>query len=441
MPAPCSGIRAGQWRAGSPRAGPGSAVPMETTALTRQSGLGEIELSDLRGVLADEGPFVTLYLDADAHLVDAPARAATRWKDLRRDLEASGAPPAALDALGVLVPLAHTRGQTLGAVANERGVLLEDHHDEPLVHDLGRSGPLPSLGLVIEWRQRRPAHVIVVADLAGADVIGVQRDGARSSGGSGGSGPSGGSGRSGRSGGSGEGTLHEVAGDTEPHDPRLHKVSTGGWSAPRHQRRAENAWKGDAKDVALVVREVAEQVRPRLILLGGDARAVSLIRNDLPPDLAGLVEEVPISRSADGSLEAAGGRETDEIERAIATAVAADTAALLDRLREARAHQLGAIGPEETLAALTAGQVETLLVNDDPDDDRTAWFSLEPLGASTDAQLVRDLGAQPARARLVDVAIALALRTSAGVRIVPAASWLDGGIGALLRFAGATPPG
>jgi hypothetical protein len=387
---------------------------METTNAIRARGLRATDLADLTRSLEDGGPYVTVYLDSDPELVDAPARASIRWKDLHRDLHAAGAPAAALDAIAELIEPAHTRGAALAAVSSERGLLLEDHHDEPLVRDLGRFGALPSLGTVIEWRLRRPAHIVVLADRAGADIVGVGRHG-----------PSG-----------AEEDVHEVAGDTAPHDPALHKVSVGGWSQRRYQQRAENAWERDAKDVARVLEDLAGRLQPRLILLGGDERAVAMIERDLPRRLADLVQIVPGSRSADGSLAAAGGEETEEIERMIDSAVAADSAELLRALREASVKDLGTIGAAGTLVALTASQVDTLLVNDDPDDGRTAFFSRQPLAAASDADAVRDLGGVPVEARLVDVAVFLALRTGAGVRIVPAAEWLTDGIGALLRFPG-----
>jgi hypothetical protein len=74
-------------------------------------------------------------------------------------------------------------------------------------------------------------------------------------------------------------------------------------------------------------------------------------------------------------------------------------------------------GAAATLAALDAGQMAVLLVHDDPCDDRRAPADEGRTG------------------RLVDVAVREALRTSAAVRVVPAAGAPAEGIGGLLRRA------
>ena len=72
---------------------------------------------------------------------------------------------------------------------------------------------------------------------------------------------------------------------------------------------------------------------------------------------------------------------------------------------------------------------------DDADDDRTAWFADEPGMVAMTKDEVSALGAsEPAEARLVDVAVNAALRTGAGIRIVPDAAAIEGGIAATLRW-------
>jgi hypothetical protein len=94
-------------------------------------------------------------------------------------------------------------------------------------------------------------------------------------------------------------------------------------------------------------------------------------------------------------------------------------------------------GPDDTLATLAAGQVETVLVDPVRAEGHTAWFGPSPTQAASTRAALRAAGtADPQPAPLVDVAIRAAVATAAAVRIVPACSpELDhGGVAAVLRY-------
>ena len=81
-------------------------------------------------------------------------------------------------------------------------------------------------------------------------------------------------------------------------------------------------------------------------------------------------------------------------------------------------------------------QVDVLLVHDDPDEDRQAWFGPEPIHVALTEDMVAAMGVdQPRQARLADVAVRAALGTGAGVRVVPPAGASEG-LGAILRWSG-----
>jgi Bacterial archaeo-eukaryotic release factor family 2 len=108
--------------------------------------------------------------------------------------------------------------------------------------------------------------------------------------------------------------TEQVEGEQGPH---LHRSSPGGWSQPRHQHRAEVLWERNAGEVAELV--------------GAEARR--------------------------------------------------DAGDLMGRFAQERGRGPGGLateGAEATLAALAKSQVEVLLVADDPDDDRRAWFGALP---------------------------------------------------------------
>ena len=92
-------------------------------------------------------------------------------------------------------------------------------------------------------------------------------------------------------------------------------------------------------------------------------------------------------------------------------------------------------GTGPTIAALAAARVDTLLIHDDPDDARTAWFGPEPGMVAESAAALADMGVdRPREARLVDVAIRAAFATGAAVRLIPSVGSVKDGIGAILRF-------
>jgi hypothetical protein len=76
-----------------------------------------------------------------------------------------------------------------------------------------------------------------------------------------------------------------------------------------------------------------------------------------------------------------------------------------------------------------------LLVHDEADDDRTAWFGTAPHAVALDVEALRSMGeVEPVAGRVVDVLIRAALGTGAGVRISPHMASVPEGVGALLRF-------
>ena len=372
---------------------------MERTGVTPP---GAVVAPDLADLVAGTGPFVTVYLTTEADIDNAAHRSEQHWKALRRDLTDSGAPEEALAAIDPLVADAHLRGQTLAAVATAAGLAHAEHSPEPPPRDRGTCAALPALVPILEWRQSNPTHVAVLADRAGADIFLSRHD---------------------------RPDVHrEAGGDDDP----LHKAKPGGWSQLRYQHRAENTWEHNADDVAAEITNLFDRSGARLVVVAGDVRAVQLIREALPERVAERLEVVEGGRSADGSEDEFGA----EVHGRLAGAVATDTVALLEKFRE----ELGqdhraADGPEATVSALAQAQVEVLLVHEDPNDARRAYFGPDPTAIGLRANDLTALGVdEPAEAPLVDVAVRAALATRAGIRVVPAGQAPTGGLGAILRW-------
>lgn len=372
---------------------------METSEATPRGG---VRAPDLAEVAVRPGPFATVYLTTEAGIDNAAQRSLTAWKNLRRELADAGAPDVVLDRMEENVADAHQRGACLAMVADAEDVRHTEHGPVLPARDLAEWAPLPRLTGILEWRQSAPSYIVVLADRTGADLHAV-----------------------------GYGGLEldtSAGGDADP----VRKVGPGGWSQRRYQERAENTWEENAEDVAAMLARMADAVDPSVIFVGGDVRALQLLRDEVRDDLRGKLDEIPGGRSPDGSLDEV----AEEIDRRLEIVTGQESMALVERFREeAGQGDRAAEGVGPTLAALGRAQVDTLLVVEDADDRRTAWFGPEPVHVALQPGQLRALGVdEPSEARLIDVAVRAALGTGAAVRIVPAEAGPQEGLGAILRW-------
>ncbi|HVM55474.1 MAG TPA: Vms1/Ankzf1 family peptidyl-tRNA hydrolase [Acidimicrobiales bacterium] len=359
---------------------------------------------DLADLATLRGPFATVYLTTRSDIPQAGAELGTRWKSVRRGLEDQGASGEVLAALdGALDAADHAAGSTLALVATDAGVVVEAHLPDPPRADAGWLGELPRLATLIEARQRQLPHLLVLADRTGADLFGVTA--------------------SGRS-------IVIEAGDGDAEN--VQKVVSGGWSQRRIQQRAVNTWEENAGEVAEDAARLAKRIDARLVLVGGDVHAVRFLEDALPKDIRPLVREIDgATRHPDGGAD----HVVDDVQRLVETVVATETAELLAAFKEERGQgDRAADGPARVIESLQWAKVQTLLVHDDPEDVRTAWFGPEPLQVGIDEATVRAMGVdEPREGRSIDVCIRAALGSGAEVRIVPGAV-LDRNLGAVLRF-------
>ena len=358
---------------------------------------------ELTGLVMAEGPFLTLYLTTEAEVENAAQRAERRWKSLRGAMAEAGAGEDVLAAVDPLVADAHLLGQCMAVFATPEGITHVEHHPDLPQRDLARWADLPSLVPVLEWRQSSPPHVAVLADRRGADLFGLRA--------------------------AAPNLQREAGGGDDP----LAKSSAGGWSQRRYQQRAENTWERNADAVASEVARLVDQVDAALVIAAGDVRALQLLREALPGEVLDKLEVIGGGRSPDGSADAM----VAAVDRLVERTVAQDTAILLQKFEEELGQRDRAVdGPSGTFEALAMARVEILLVHDDPDDDRQAWFGPEPtqVGLAEDTVLAMGVD-RPRQARLADVAVRAALGTGAGVRVVPSNTARDG-LGAILRWSG-----
>jgi hypothetical protein len=360
----------------------------------------QLDLGDLHDLVSRSGPFVSVYLPLDHAVEDAPRQNELRWRALRREVE-DDASPSALEAIDRLVADAHRLASDELAVlaTGDDVVIIEGIEGSRATKGTALVGATPRLVPLVASRQRAVPYVVALVDRRGADLIAVPRGGRVE--------------------------LEEVALSDAASERKLRMRG-------RQQARAESGWEEGAEAIAAEVQALAERTGARLLVIGGDDRNSNALHDALPGDTFEIVRHTGESRAAgsEGDLH-------DELRRLVHDVAARDSVAVLEKLREELGQEDRAVeGADDTIAALARGQVDLLLVHDDADDDRSAWFG-EAFGALTRHRTeLQEIGVdEPHEARLVDALVREALLTGAGVRVVPRAGGPAEGIGALLRWA------
>lgn len=363
---------------------------------------GAVRPDDLVAIADRAGPFATVWVERAGTGEWGAQADQTAGNDAMSVLADAGAPEQACGAIATALDGVEPSARGAVVVADASEVLLVEALPEPPRAQIARWSQLPSLSAVLEHRQSLIRAIVVLADRAGADIV-VH-------------GPGG----------------DELSSSVEGEDYPITKSAPGGWSQSRYQQRAEDSWEQNAGAVAERVGEIATRLSPDLVVVGGDVRAVELVQERLPDELRAMARTIVPGRAADGSEE----QRDDEIVRLTNTAIAEDTVALLQAFQDLSGQAARAAnGPDAVLAALQKSQVEVLLVHDDADDDRTAWFAAEAGMVAMTNDEASALGAsEPVEARLIDVAVNAALRTGAAIRIVPDAAAIEDGIAATLRW-------
>ena len=204
------------------------------------------------------------------------------------------------------------------------------------------------------------------------------------------------------------------------------RVSAGGWSQARYQRRVENLHVKHMKEVADAVERLVREEDIARILVAGDDVALPLLREQLAPTVAELLTEVggvdiktPEAEVFRVTLDAF--READQ---------QSDQDSVDALLNAYRSGGLATVGLTGVRAALERGQVDRLLVP-----------AIPASGAADHATPDADLSAPKEQHSELDEAaieelVTLARRTDAGITFIEDASLLAPArhVGAMLRY-------
>jgi peptide subunit release factor 1 (eRF1) len=204
------------------------------------------------------------------------------------------------------------------------------------------------------------------------------------------------------------------------------RVSAGGWSQARFQRRVENLHQKHVKEVADAVERIIAEEHITRVLVAGDAVAMPLLREQLSPQTRELLIEVDglDIKAADAEVYRA---TLDAFREADSETDAERVAGVLNAYR---AHGLATVGVTGVKAALERGQVDRLLVPAMP-----AVSAADQQSATVDSA-----GSKEQRGQLdesvVEELVTLARRTDASVTFIEEAQLLEPakGVGATLRY-------
>ena len=375
-----------------------------------------MDVSFLAPVFSAAGPYATVCADVTHTTETAGTELDLRVRAIGEELSAQGAPEAVVKAVrGTLLQandggrLATLRGRALVVAADGSVVLDEALADAPR-EPVTEWSPHPHLLPVLRQLAGRVPHVVVVADRLGADVS-VATDAGRPT------------------------QEEEIDGDGF----HARKVKVGGWAHSTYMHTAENRWEENAGRVADRLGELAGAAGARFVLVAGDVRARQLLADKAGKEVADVLV------SMDGGGRAAGADRAPVEQRAtelVAEHEAHDQAQAVEQVEAASAHGLAVTGTAAVVEALRKAQVETLVLADQPDDERL-FVGREPLLIGTAAGDLAALGVDDAEQVPADRALLrAAVGSDAAVVVVPRAAMPgDAPVAAVLRYTDAATPG
>ncbi|AEV89061.1 hypothetical protein ACWT_8052 [Actinoplanes sp. SE50] len=336
-----------------------------------------MRLTMLRRLYERPGPWASVYLDTSRDTADAARLIEQRWHAAREILAEAGCDPLTVHALedAVLDHPARPGRHGLALFATAGEVILRQALHAPPATTISAYEPLPDA-------------MPMVAQLAGE--------------------------------------IHYLRVAVAPSGTAIDAAATGrlipggGWSPPL----TDLTWRAGAGDPADAVTELADRTGPELILVAGAPQARPRLVTQLPDRWRERVVEtenaVPVQAMTD-----------------CAEALRRDT---LARLHAQLAHDGSAgNGLSEVVSYLSRGQVDTLLMIDDPSSTERLWIGPDPHQLSDDPEELRSAGAAHPPLVRADAAMLRALAaTDASILLCdPDEHDLRGGVAALLRYADA----
>jgi hypothetical protein len=372
-----------------------------------------MDVSFLQPVLAAAGPFATVCADVTHTTENADTELDLRVRAISERLGEQGAPEPVVEAVrGRLLEgndggeAGTLKGRAVVVSADGSVVLDQALVDAPL-REIAEWAPRPDLTPVLRQLPGRLPHIVVLIDRTGADITFM----------------------------GGPGTVEEehVQGDTF----QIRKFPGGGWAHHRYQHNAENKWVHNADEVAGRISSMVRRLSPRFVLVAGDVRA----RQILTDRASDLWSDLIVSMDGGGRAAGADREPVDKrMTELIAEHEARADAEALEQIQAAAAHGLSVTGTAAVVEALRKGQVETLVLADDPGDG-TLLVGGSPLELGVDQQEMDALGIHGDVVPADRALLAAAVASSADLVMVPRSAMPDDvPVAAVLRYTDASTP-
>ncbi len=223
----------------------------------------------------------------------------------------------------------------------------------------------------------------------------------------------------------------------EIHNVKTKRQQAGGQSQQRFQRRVENFHVQHAKEVAETLDKLVREEAIEMVVVSGDhANAIKFLRDEMTKALSErVIDEMSLDQYAsekelyDASLEV--------VRRYDAEQDIAHVQRLSD---EVGANNLGVTGVSATLAALSGGQVQEMLILTNPDriqyNAKRVEKVLEDFAPGDDNSANDALPDTTEKRQVLDELIVRAINSAAKIRFIEDATLLMGvgGVGAILRY-------
>jgi hypothetical protein len=374
-----------------------------------------MDVSFLEPVFTASGPYATVCADVTHTTENADTEVELRVRALGEQLTDQGAPEVVVEAVRSRLLEANEGGE-IGTLRGRALVVAADGSvvlDQPLVdaprREVAEYSPTPDLMPILRQLPGRVSHIVVVTDRVGADISVATLVG-----------------------------RPEIEDEVEGDSFQIRKFQGGGWAHHRYQHNAENKWIHNADNVAGRIASLVRRLHPRFVLLAGDVRARQILTDRASDPWSDLIV------SMDEGGRAAGADREPVDQRAaelVAEHEAREEADAVEKIESAAAHGLAVTGTASVVEALRKGQVETLVLADQPDDEKLLVGS-SPLLLGTGQGDMDALGVQEVHSVPADRALlAAAVAGSAGVVVVPRAAMPgDIPVAAILRYTDDSTP-
>jgi peptide chain release factor subunit 1 len=183
------------------------------------------------------------------------------------------------------------------------------------------------------------------------------------------------------------GGITERSGPDEP-SAEHKRHEQGGWSQARYQRHIDTQDQRFAREAAAAIDRLVAREKPDHVIIAGDERAISVLDAELSERVRPLVEHI-----ARIQMHAGPDAVHDEVRPILSALEEADGQDAADRaIAGHRARDLGVVGIDAVMAALEAGQVDELVIDETAHTDEELRTELVRQASLTDAhvEIVRD---------------------------------------------------